>query len=95
MLITRLAALAEAVAGLRQSQQRAAQAASALSAAQRLRAASTRVTPAGGSAATRTAAGLADAGFPVMPGPVPEGSPAPAPRRPAPPVPKPTPRPRR
>ena len=95
VLIMRLAALAEAVAGLRQSQQRAAQEASARSAAQRLRGASTRVTPADGSVATRTAAGLADAGFPVMPGAVPGSSPAPAPRAPAPPVPKPTPRPRR
>ena len=39
ILITRLAALAEAVAGLRESQQRAAQAAAALAAAERLHAA--------------------------------------------------------
>jgi hypothetical protein len=96
VLITRLAALAEAVAGLRQSQQRAAQAASALSAAQRLRAAAgTHAMPTGGNAATRTAPGIAGAAFPVMPGPVPADSPAPVPRSPALPVPKPPPRPRR
>jgi hypothetical protein len=96
VLITRLAALAEAVADLRQSQQRAAQAASALSAAQRLHAAAgAQAASAGSSPPARTAAGLADAAFPVMPGPVSADSPAPAPRSPAPPVPKPPPRPRR
>jgi hypothetical protein len=96
VLITRLAALAEAVAGLRQSQQRAAQAASALSAAQRLHAAAgSQAAPTDSSPPARTAAGLADAAFPVMPGPVPAGSPVPPSRGPAPPVPKPPPRPRR
>jgi hypothetical protein len=97
VLITRLAALAEAVASLRQSQQRAAQAAGALSTAQRLHdAAATQVTAAAdGRAATRTPAGLVGAAFPAMPGLIPVGSPAPAPRGPTPPEPRPSPRPRR
>jgi hypothetical protein len=95
VLFTRLAALAEAVAGLRQSQQRAAQAASALDAAQRLHAAGSQPPPGDGAAATRTAARLAGAGFPTVPGPLPAGSPAPASRGPAPPVPRPPRRPRR
>lgn len=96
VLITRLAALAEAVGALRQSQQRVAQAASALGAARRLHsAADTHVRPATSSPPPHTAAGLADAAFPVMPGPVPADSPTPASRGPAPPVPKPSPRPRR
>ena len=95
LLITRLAALAEAVAALRESQQRAAQAASALSAAQHLRDA-VGTGPVPGSGAGRvagTAAGLAGAGFPAMPGPVPAASPAPPPRKSAPPPPGPSPRP--
>jgi hypothetical protein len=96
LLITRLAVLAEAVAGLRQSQQRAAQAAGALSAAQRLHAAAgTHGTPAGNSPSARTAAVLADADFPVMPGPLPADPAAPVPRSPVPPVPRQSPGPRR
>jgi hypothetical protein len=97
VLITRLAALAEAVAGVRQSQQRAAQAAAALSAAQRLHgAAGAQVTLASDDrAAARTAAGLADMAFPAVPGPIPAGSPAPVPPGPAPPGPRPSPRHRR
>ena len=52
VLITRLAALAEAVAGLRQAQQHAAQAASALQAAQQLHAAAGTSRPACGQAAS-------------------------------------------
>ena len=69
MLITRLATLAEAVSVLRQSQQRAAQAASALNAAERLHAAAgTLLTPDRGQrTAVRSAVTLADAGFPLPP----------------------------
>ena len=77
VLITRLAALVEAVAVLRQAQERAAQAASALSAAERLHAAG-RAYAAHAAAdrlPARTAA-LAGAGFPVLPGPIPDGAPA-------------------
>ena len=83
VLITRLAALVEAVALLRQSQERAAQAASALSATERLGAAGRAYAA---HAATdrlpaRTAA-LAGAGFPVLPGPILDDAPAPAPTAP-------------
>jgi hypothetical protein len=67
VLISRLAALAEAVAALRQAQEHAAQAASALRAAERLHAAG-RVYGAHApqdQRPVRTAAALADAGFPV------------------------------
>ena len=77
VLITRLAALAEAIAGLRHSQQRAAQAASALSAAQRLRAAP--VTPPAQRRHPHRRR-TRRRGLPVMPGPVPG---VPLPRRPA------------
>jgi HPt (histidine-containing phosphotransfer) domain-containing protein len=90
VLITRLAALAEAIAELRQTQERVAQAASALSAAERLHAAETFY--AGHATVDRhiaqTAAALAGAGFPASPRPIPAGEPAPAPATPgtAPPV---------
>ena len=95
VLITRLAALAEAVGALRQSQQRAAQAASALTAARHLREAADAgpVPRSGAGRVAGTAAGLAGAGFPVMPGPVPAAAPAPPPRKPAPPPARPSPRP--
>jgi hypothetical protein len=92
LLITKLAALAEAVAGLRQSQQHAAQAAAALRAAERLYAA-TRLAP-----RASTAAQLAGLSFPAparpvarppapgQPDPDPDG-PRP-PRRPSPPRPR-------
>src|SRR5205823_11174057 len=85
-LITRLAALAEAVCVLRQSQQRAAQAASALTAAQRLHAAAgAPIGPAHrGHAPAQSAAALADAGFPLPSRPFPADSPAPGTRRPGP-----------
>jgi hypothetical protein len=72
VLITRLAALAEAVAALRQAQDRAAQADGALRAAERLRAAEGpyRMPTAESRRAARSAAALADAGFPVAAGPV-------------------------
>ena len=78
MLIARLAALAEAVAVLRQAQERAAQAASALRAAERLHAAGRAY---GAQARedqrpVRTAAALADAGFPVAARPAAESPPA-------------------
>ena len=93
-LITRLAALAEAVCVLRQSQQRAAQAASALSAAQQLSAAAgTLSMPARKERApAHSAAALAGTGFPLPPRPLPADSPAPGARRPAPPGPRPSPR---
>jgi hypothetical protein len=83
VLITRLTALVEAVALLRQAQQRAAQAASALSAAERLHAAGRAYAA---HAATdrlpaRTAA-LAGSGFPVPPGPIPGDASQPAPTAP-------------
>ena len=81
LLITRLAALAEAIAALRQTQERAAQAASALGAAQRLRAAREfYAAPAarGGFPAQNTAT-LAGAGFPASPGPLPTRAFVPAP----------------
>jgi hypothetical protein len=78
VLIVRLAALAEAVAELRQAQQRAAQAAAARTAARHLHAAA-RPGPAGRPGAS-TAARLAALSFP---GPPAAGRPRPAPRRPA------------
>jgi len=71
ILITRLAALAEAVAELRDSQQRAAQAAAARAAAERLYAAA-RPTPGAGPQApprARTTVGLAATSFPAPPVP--------------------------
>jgi len=65
VLITRLAALAEAVAELRESQQRAAQAAAARAAAERLYAAARPASAAPPGA--RTAAGLAATSFPGPP----------------------------
>jgi hypothetical protein len=65
-LLTRLAALTEAVSALRQSQQRAAQATGALIAAQRLQtAASTFGPPSPGSFLADSPAALARAGFPL------------------------------
>jgi len=82
VLIARLAALAGAVAQMRESQQRAAQAAGALDAAQRLRALARPTT----ARKARLAAGLAGASFPSAPGPL-SSAPAAAPRRsPAPPA---------
>lgn len=94
MLITRLAALAEAVSALRQSQQHAAQAASALRAAEQLRvAASSRKTLTSEERVpVQSAPGLADAGFPVSARPLPADSPASTERRRAPPNRKPSPR---
>jgi hypothetical protein len=83
VLLVRLAALAEAVAGLRQAQQHAAQAAGALHAARQLHAAagtppdSTARQP----ARTHGPAALADASFPQPPGPLPPDPPASGPRR--------------
>ena len=81
VLITRLAALAEAVAVLHKTQDRAAQAASALSAAERLHAAEQfyAAPAAGGQVPAQTAATLAGAGFPVPPYPIPPGTASPAP----------------
>ena len=96
MLITRLAALAEAVAELRESQQHAAQAATAHAAAERLYAAAHPEPPAQPRPAQRadTAAQLAGQSFPPpatrpatrQPGPAP-GGPPPL-RRPPPPKPR-------
>ena len=71
VLITRLAALAEAVAVLRQAQEHAAQAASALRAAERLHAAGRAygAQPPEDHRPVRTAAALAEAGFPVAASP--------------------------
>jgi hypothetical protein len=82
-LIARLAALAEAVGRMRESQQRAAQAASALRAVRHLQAAARPQAASRSQMTAGTAAGLAGASFPVTPGAV---APAPAaspPRRPA------------
>ena len=90
VLIIRLAVLAEAVADLRQSQQHAAQAAGALRAAQQLHTARGiyAAPAAAGQRPARSAATLADAGFPVPPRPVPATPPAPEPPpRPRPPAP--------
>ena len=91
VLILRLASLAEAVAGLREAQQRAAQATGALRAAERLHAAAgTRTGPGrGGPRQPLTPAALAGASFPAPPRPVPD-DPRTAPRpRPAPGTPAP------
>ena len=97
VLLTRLAALAEAVAGLRESQRHAVQAASALHAARHLHAAA-------GTPAARTdrqrapapnPAALAGASFPQPARPPRPDSPAPSPARPGPRTPAPSPRRRR
>jgi hypothetical protein len=95
VLITRLAALAEAVAELRDAQQHAAQAAAARAAAERLHAAAHPAPPAQPHPAQRadTAAQLAGQSFPppatrpatAQPGPAPGG---PSLRRPPPPKPR-------
>ncbi len=72
VLITRLAALAEAIAVLRETQGRAAQAAAALDAAERLRAAGDPHAT-GDRSAARSAAVLAGAGFPAAPRSFPTG----------------------
>jgi hypothetical protein len=91
VLITRLAMLAEAIAVLRQTQERAAQAASALSAAERLHAAERFYAGpgVGDRRPVQTAAALGGAGFPASPQPIPAGVPVPAPsaRGAGPPVP--------
>jgi hypothetical protein len=92
VLILRLASLAEAVAGLREAQQRAAQATGALRAAGRLRAmAGASAAPGrGGPRQAVSPAALAGASFPAPPRPAPAGSGA-APRpRTAPGVPPPS-----
>ena len=97
VLLTRLAALAEAVAGLRESQQHAAQAASALHAARQLHAAA--ATPAAQAAMQRaraaSPAALAETAFPQTSRPPRPDSPAPSPPRPGPRAPAPSPRRRR
>jgi hypothetical protein len=82
VLITRLAALVEAVAALRQTHDHAAQAAGALSAHERLHAAERdfAASSAGDRPAALTAATLAGAGFPVPPEPGPAGTPPLSPR---------------
>jgi hypothetical protein len=96
LLITRLAALVEAVAALRHAQERAVQAASALSAAERLHAAerSYAAPAADHRQPARAATALADAGFPATPSPITGDAPAPAPTAPGagPPVTSPKPR---
>jgi len=89
VLILRLASLAEAVAGLREAQQRAAQAAGALRAAERLHAmAGAGAAPVrGGPREALSPAALAGGSFPVTPRPAPAAGPLPVPRsrpRPAP-----------
>ena len=90
VLITRLAALAEAVADLRESQQRAAQAAAARAAAERLYAAARPAPPAQPRPARRasTAAHLAGLSFPQPARPAPQsaapGQPGPDPGGPPP-----------
>ena len=84
VLITRLAALAEAVADLRQAQQRAAQAAGALRAAGQLHAAAGAAQARRSPARPLSSAALADASFPVPARPLRVDSPKPVPRRPAP-----------
>ena len=97
VLLTRLAALAEAVAGLRESQQHAAQAAGALQAARQLHAAA--AIPAAQAAAQRartaSPAALAGTAFPQASPPPRPDSPAPGPRRPGPRAPAPASRRRR
>jgi hypothetical protein len=95
VLVARLAALAEAVAAVRESQQRAVQAASALSAARCLQAVVQPATTPVTWPTASTAAGLAGTGFPAMPGPVPQAPATPPPRGPAPPTARPAPRRRR
>jgi hypothetical protein len=90
ILITRLAALAETVAGLRQAQQRAAQADAALRAAGQLHAASGRPAPNRRSPRPLSPAVLAGASFPGPTRPLPPDSPAATPRRPAPGTPAPS-----
>ena len=89
-LVTRLAALAEAVAQLRYVQQRSVQAASARRAAERLRAA--RATYAAWTpkarAPVRTPGERIHLEFPVPPGPAPRGSAVPGTRTPARPGPR-------
>ena len=97
VLLARLAALAEAVVGLRQAQQHAAQAASALQAARQLRAAA--ATPAAQTATQRARAAspatLAGTAFPPTSPPPRPDFPAPRPPRPGPRAPAPSPRRRR
>jgi hypothetical protein len=97
LLITRLAALAEAVAALRQAQERAVQAASALRAAERLHAAerSSTVPAADLRHPARAATALADAAFPATPSLITGGAPAPAPAAPGAGPPATSPKPRR
>jgi len=82
VLITRLAALVEAVAALRETHDYAAQAAGALGAAGRLHTAKQdrAASGAGDRPTALTAATLARAGFPVPPDPGPVGAPRPVPR---------------
>jgi hypothetical protein len=84
LLITRLAALTEAVAALRQAQERAVQAASALSAAEQLHAAErSHAAPAADLRhPARAATALADAAFPATLTLITGGAPAPAPTAP-------------
>jgi len=92
VLLTRLASLAEAVAGLRQAQEHAAQAAGALRAAERLHAAADTSEGPGRSEpplVLRPAA-LADASFPAPPRPFPAEPVAATKRRPAPHAPAPS-----
>jgi len=95
MLITRLAALAEAVAELRDAQQHAAQAAAAHTAAEQLHTAARPAPPAQLRPAQRasTAAQLAGQSFPQPARPATPGQPGPAPGGP-PPARRPPPRPR-
>ena len=94
VLLTRLAALAEAVAGFRESQQHAAQAASALQAAQQLHAAAAIPAAEAARQRARTAspAALAGTAFPQPPRPPRPDAPAPSPPRPGPRAPAPSPR---
>jgi hypothetical protein len=82
VLITRLAALAEAVVLLRRAQERAAQAASARSAAERLHAERAYAAHAAQYRLPARTAALAGTGFPVLPGPILDDAPAPAPPAP-------------
>ena len=97
VLLTRLAALAEAVAGFRQAQRHAAQADSALLAARQLHAAA--ATPAARSvrqqARATSPAALAGTAFPQASRPPQPDSPEPSPHRPRPRAPAPSPRRRR
>ena len=96
VLITRLAALAEAVAELRDAQQHAAQAAAARAAAEQLHAAARSAPPAQPRPAQRasTAAQLAGQSFPQSARPATPGQPGPAPGGPPPAQRPPPPRPR-